>query len=110
MVKVKSLFLSSIPFFYSFFLFFFPYSFLNKADWNDSANHIKIGFRADIKVPVNGDIYRDGIRAPNSELFLFGVLEYDFQEQVVGGKLGMRGIWRRAFFIPFLGIGNIFLG
>lgn len=89
---------------------FFPYSFLNKADWNDSANHIKIGFRADIKVPVNGDIYRDGIRAPNSELFLFGVLEYDFQEQVVGGKLGMRGIWRRAFFIPFLGIGNIFLG
>nr|XP_058970077.1 uncharacterized protein LOC131796502 [Pocillopora verrucosa] len=91
-------------------LYFHKLELYVEADWNDSANHIKIGFRADIKVPVNGDIYRDGIRAPNSELFLFGVLEYDFQEQVVGGKLGMRGIWRRAFFIPFLGIGNIFLG
>ena len=81
-----------------------------QADWNDTNTHIKLGYRADIKVPVNGDIYRDGIRAPNSELFLFGVLEYDFTEQEVAGKLGMRGIWRRAYFIPFLGIGNIFLG
>ena len=69
-----------------------------------------MGFRADIKVQVNGEIYRDGIRAPNSELFLFGVLEYDFSEQQVAGKLGMREIWRKAFFIPFLGIGNIYLG
>lgn len=83
---------------------------LIQADWNATTKHIKMGFRADIKIPVNGDIYRDGIKAPNSELFLFGVLEYDFLQQVVAGKLGMRGIWRKAFAIPFLGIGNIFLG
>ena len=69
-----------------------------------------MGFRADIKVPVNGEIERDGIIAPSNELWLFGVLEYDFSEQQVAGKLGMRGIWRKAFFIPFLGIGNIYLG
>ena len=90
--------------------YFFIFACSIKADWNSTAKHIKLGFRADIKIPVNGDIYRDGIRAPNSELFLFGVLEYDFQQQIVSGKLGMRGIWRKAFFIPFLGIGNIFLG
>ena len=88
--------------------FFFPLPV--QADWNATHKHIKMGFRADIKVPVNGEIYRDGIKAPNSELFLFGVLEYDFTEQQVAGKLGMRGIWRKAFFIPFLGIGNIYLG
>lgn len=89
---------------------FFLFACSIKADWNSTAKHIKLRFRADIKIPVNGDIYRDGIRAANSELFLFGVLEYDFQQQIVSGKLGMRGIWRKAFFIPFLGIGNIFLG
>ena len=101
---IEYLFLYSTQYRYLFFLS------LSKADWNSTAKHIKLGFRADIKIPVNGDIYRDGIKAPNSELFLFGVLEYDFQQQQVAGKLGMRGIWRKAFFIPFLGIGNIFLG
>ncbi|XP_067053119.1 uncharacterized protein [Acropora muricata] len=91
-------------------LYFHKLELYVEADWNSTNKHIKMGFRADIKIPVNGDVYRDGIKAPNSELFLFGVLEYDFLEQQVAGKLGMRGIWRKAFFIPFLGIGNIFLG
>lgn len=91
-------------------LYFHKLELYVEADWNATTKHIKMGFRADIKIPVNGDIYRDGIKAPNSELFLFGVLEYDFLQQVVAGKLGMRGIWRKAFAIPFLGIGNIFLG
>ena len=63
---------------------FLPFPLYGQADWNDTNKHIRLGFRADLKIPVNGDIYRDGIRAPNSELFLFGVLEYDFTEQVVG--------------------------
>ncbi|KAL9979352.1 hypothetical protein ACROYT_G017003 [Oculina patagonica] len=91
-------------------LYFHKLELYVEADWNATTKHIKMGFRADIKVPVNGEIYRDGIRAPGSELFLFGVLEYDFLEQQVAGKLGMRGIWRKAYFIPFLGIGNIYLG
>ncbi|XP_068704515.1 uncharacterized protein [Montipora foliosa] len=91
-------------------LYFHKLELFVEADWNSSAKHVKLGFRVDIKVPVNGDIIRDGIKAPSSELFLFGVLDYDFQKQEVGGKLGMRGIWRKAFFIPFLGFGNIFLG
>ena len=69
-----------------------------------------MGFRVDVKIPVNGEIYRDGIKAPNNELFLFGVLEYDFTEQIVTGKLGMRGMWRKAFTIEWLSLGNIFLG
>ena len=71
---------------------------------------MKLGFRADIKVPVNGEIERDGIIAPSNELWLFGVLEYDFTEQKVGGKLGMRGMWRKAYTIPWLSLGNIFVG
>lgn len=81
-----------------------------EASWNSSTTHIKLGFRADIKVPVNGEVYRDGIIAPSNDLFLFGILEYDFLLQEVAGKLGMRGMWRKAFFIPFLSIGNIYLG
>lgn len=72
--------------------------------------HTKLGFRADIKVPVKGDVYFDGIKAPENALFLIGVLEYDFTEQVVSGRLGMSGIWRKAFSVDFLGIGNIYLG
>ncbi|XP_020601762.1 uncharacterized protein LOC110040832 [Orbicella faveolata] len=81
-----------------------------EADWNATHTHTKLGFRADIKVPVNGEIERDGIIAPNSELWLFGVLEYDFTEQKVSGKLGMRGMWRKAYTIPWLALGNIFVG
>ncbi|XP_068704567.1 uncharacterized protein [Montipora foliosa] len=81
-----------------------------EAEFNATSTHTKLGFRADIKVPVNGEIERDGIIAPGNELFLFGVLEYDFTEQQVAGKLGMRGIWRKAYTIPWLSLGNIFVG
>ena len=69
-----------------------------------------MGFWGEIKIPVNGEIERDGIKAPGNELYLFGVLEYDFTEQVVKGQLGMRGMWRKAYWIPWLSLGNIFLG
>ena len=70
-----------------------------------------MGFRAEIKIPIKGEIVRDGIKAPEgNELYLFGVLEYDFLEQQASGKLGMRGIWRKAFWIPWLSMGNIFAG
>lgn len=81
-----------------------------QADWNDTKVNTKIGFRADIKVPVKGEVFFDGIKAPESALFLVGGLAYDFTEQVVSGILGMRGFWRKAFSIDFLGIGNIYLG
>ena len=61
-------------------------------------------------MPVEGEIYRDGIKVPNKELFLLGVLEYDFTKQQVTGKLGMRGMWRKAFTVSWLAFGNIFLG
>ena len=69
-----------------------------------------MGFHAEIEVPVNGEIERDGIKAPGNELFLFGVLEYDFLEQEVSGKLGMRVMWRKAYWIDWLSMGDIFVG
>ena len=59
---------------------------------------------------MNGEIERDGIIVPGNELWLFGVLEYDFTEQQVAGKLGMRGMWRKAYTIEWLSLGNIFVG
>ncbi|XP_058970157.2 uncharacterized protein [Pocillopora verrucosa] len=91
-------------------LYFHKLELYVEADWNETTKHIKLGFRADIKVPVNGEIERDGIIAPNNELFLFGVLEYDFLQTQVAGKLGMRGMWRKAYTIPWLSFGNIFVG
>lgn len=79
-------------------------------EFNATSTHTKLGFRADILVPVNGEIERDGIIAPGNDLYLFGVLEYDFTEQVVKGQLGMRGMWRKAYWIPWLSMGNIFVG
>ena len=71
---------------------------------------VKLGFRAEIKVPVNGEIERDGIIVPSNELWLVGALEYDFTKKQVSGKLVMRGMWRKAFTIPWLSLGNIFVG
>lgn len=59
---------------------------------------------------MKGEVFFDGIKAPESALFLVGGLAYDFTEQVVSGILGMRGFWRKAFSMDFLGIGNIYLG
>ncbi|KAK3701098.1 hypothetical protein QZH41_015878, partial [Actinostola sp. cb2023] len=80
------------------------------ADWNSTAKHIKIGFKAEIKIPVNGKIYRDGIIAPSNDLILGGVIEYDFSKSEVSGKLYFKGMWRRAFFINWLALGNIVFG
>ncbi|KAK3707599.1 hypothetical protein QZH41_017860, partial [Actinostola sp. cb2023] len=80
------------------------------ADWNSTAKHIKIGFKAEIKIPVNGKIYRDGIIAPSNDLILGGVIEYDFSKAEVSGKLYFKGMWRRAFFINWLALGNIVFG
>lgn len=52
--------------------------FFFQVDWNLFVKYIKLGFCVDIKVLVNGDIICDGIKVFNSELFLFGVLDYDF--------------------------------
>ncbi|CAH3028156.1 unnamed protein product [Porites evermanni] len=81
-----------------------------EAEFNNTHTHTKMGFHAEIEVPVNGEIERDGIKAPGNELFLFGVLEYDFLEQEVAGKLGMRGMWRKAYWIDWLSMGDIFVG
>ncbi|XP_048580608.1 uncharacterized protein LOC5507741 isoform X2 [Nematostella vectensis] len=91
-------------------LYFHKLELYVQADWNDTTKHVKLGFRADIKIPINGEIYRDGIKAPSNDLFLFGVLEYDFLQQQVAGKLGFRGMWRKAFWINWLSLGNIYFG
>ena len=71
---------------------------------------IKLGFLAEIKISVNGEIERDGIKAPSNDLHVFGNLEYEFLKQEINGKLGMRGMWRKAFGVKWLAIGNIFFG
>jgi len=81
-----------------------------QADWNSTAKTIKLGFVAEVKIPVNGQIYRDGIVAPSNDLILGGGLEYNFMAQEVTGKLYFRGMWRKAFFIKWLSLGNIYLG
>ena len=73
-------------------------------------SYTKLGFLIEIKVPVNGEIIRDGIQAPSNDIVVVGNLEYDFTTLDITGRLGMRGMWRKAFGIEWLAIGNIFFG
>ena len=65
---------------------------------------------AEVKFPVNsGEIYSDGFKLDNY-LFLGGQITHKLGSSDVEGTLYMRGMWRKAFGVKWLAIGNIILG
>ena len=67
----------------------------------------KIGFAFEIKIPVNGgEIIVDGMKVKN-ELRLGGQLKHQLGKNEIEGQLFMRGMWRKAFGVSWLAIGNI---
>ena len=79
-------------------------------DWNSTKKHSRVGFRGYIKIPVKGDIIKDGIKLPTEHLTLVGTLDFDFITNTLSGNLGMAGTWRRAFGVPNFAMANIVLG
>ena len=65
---------------------------------------------AEVKFPVkSGEIYSDGFKLDNY-LFLGGQITHKIGSTDVQGILYMRGMWRKAFGVKWLAIGNIILG
>ena len=64
------------------------------------------------KIAVNKGIVvdRDGIKMPAPAIHVGGIIEYEIQKQVIGGALYMAGLWRQAFGLKWLAIGEIVLG
>ena len=67
----------------------------------------KVGFAFEIKIPINGgEIIVDGLVVKN-ELRLGGQLKHTIGKTDIDGQLFMRGMWRKAFGVSWLAIGNI---
>ena len=47
---------------------------------------------------------------PAPAIHVGGKIEYDTLKVTIGGALYMRGMWRKAFGVKWLAIGNIVLG
>ena len=78
--------------------------------YNKTEASTKLGFVAEVKFPVNsGEIYSDGFKLDNY-LFLGGQITHKLGSSDVVGQLFMRGMWRKAFGVKWLAIGNINLG
>ena len=70
----------------------------------------KLGFAFEIKIPVNeGEIIVDGLKVKN-ELRLGGQAKHTIGKSDIEGQLFMRGMWRKAFGVSWLAIGNINIG
>ena len=69
-----------------------------------------LGFAFEIKIPINeGEIIVDGLVVKN-ELRLGGQLKHKIGKVNIEGQLFMRGMWRKAFGVSWLAIGNINIG
>ncbi len=84
----------------------------SQAKKNGSERYFKLGFKVEVKIPVNKGIIvdRDGIKTPAPAIHVGGLIEYEIQKQVIGGALYMSGMWRQAFGVKWLAIGEIVLG
>ena len=77
---------------------------------NDGKGQAQVGLTAEVKIPVKGgDIIVDGMRVKSS-LILGGKIEHKLGTNDVEGTLYMRGMWRKAFGVEWLALGNIMLG
>ena len=66
----------------------------------------------EVKIPVNKGIVvdRDGIQVPAPAIKVGGIITYAFSDNVISGTLYMAGLWRQAFGLKWLAIGDILLG
>ncbi|CAB3978528.1 sushi, von Willebrand factor type A, EGF and pentraxin domain-containing 1-like [Paramuricea clavata] len=83
-----------------------------EAKKNGSTNLFKLGFQVEVKIAVNKGIVvdRDGIKSPAPAIHVGGIIEWEITKNTIGGALYMSGLWRQAFGIKWLAIGEIVLG
>ena len=67
------------------------------------------GFEVELDVPVKGEVDDKGEELPSTSLQLGGKLFVTGAAEI-GTTLFMNGMWRKAFGLSFLGIGNIQIG
>lgn len=68
-----------------------------------------VGFAVELDVPVKGEVYDKEEEVPSKSLQLGGKLFVTGAAEI-GTTLYMNGMWRKAFELSFLGIGNIQIG
>ncbi|XP_074608868.1 uncharacterized protein LOC141863292 [Acropora palmata] len=68
-----------------------------------------LGFTIELDVPVKGEVDDKGEKLPGSSLQLGGTLSVTAAAEI-GTTLYMKGMWRKAFGLSFLSIGNIEIG
>lgn len=68
-----------------------------------------VGFAVELDVPVKGEVDDKGEEVPSTSLQLGGKLFVTGAVEI-GTTLYMNGMWRKAFGLSFLGIGNIQIG
>ena len=73
---------------------------------------VTLGFQVEVKIPVNKGIVvdRDGIKSPAQAIKVGGIIKYAFKDNTISGTLYMSGLWRQAFGLEWLAIGDILLG
>ena len=95
-----------MKYFHIYLIFYF------QAKKNGSTNLFKLGFQVEVKIAVNKGIVvdRDGIKSPAPAIHVGGIIEWEITKNIIGGALYMSGLWRQAFGIKWLAIGEIVLG
>lgn len=68
-----------------------------------------VGFEVELDVPVKGEVDDKKEEEPSKSLQLGGKLFVTGAAEI-GTTLYMNGMWRKAFGLSFLGIGNIQIG
>lgn len=70
---------------------------------------ITMGFRIGVKLPSpNGEIYIDNIKQPTEKMTFEGMVSLSsVPTDLLGIEVKMKGVWRKAFLIPFLAIKDI---
>jgi len=68
-----------------------------------------VGFAVELDVPVKGEVDDKEEELPGTSLQLGGKLFVTGAAEI-GTTLYMNGMWRKAFGLSFLGIGNIQIG
>lgn len=68
-----------------------------------------VGFAVELDVPVKGEVNDKGEEVPGTSLKLGGNLMVTGGAEI-GTTLYMNGMWRKAFGLSYLSIGNIQIG
>ena len=79
---------------------------------NKSVKSVTLGFHVEVKIPVNKGIVvnPDGIEYPAQAIKVGGIIQYAIKDNTISGTLYMAGLWRQAFGLKWLAIGDILLG